>query len=247
MSYILDALKRAEHERASGPATGSGSAYTGGRDAGLHPATMILAGATLFLAGIGVAALLLKPAATKPPQAAAGDVQPPTAVQAIPPTPASAPEQVIAEPPEQTEPAPPSAAEPLALNDYAGFDDITPVFQGAGVAEGPESVATAAAPEIPQPAPEAGAAATASPATATLHPGAPRLNDMPADFRARFPRIQLQVHVHDAEPAKRWIMIDGRRYAEGSALSQGPRIVEILPDGVVFEFSGQRVHWPLAR
>ena len=42
-------------------------------------------------------------------------------------------------------------------------------------------------------------------------------------------------------------MVEGRRYSEGSVLNEGPRIVEILPDGVIFEFNGQQALWPLAR
>lgn len=239
MSYILDALKRAENERTSSSAAGSGSAHAGTQGAGVHPATMVLAGATLFLAGIGVAALLLRTATNAPRP----DATPATVVQTAPPTAAPVPTLAAVDSPapaESTEPA----VEPLALDDYGSFDDITPVFQGtngpAGAAESSSAAAVSAASE-----PEA--IATAAPNTLTLPATPPQLDDMPADFRARFPNIQLQVHVHDAEPARRWIMVDGRRYPEGSVLSQGPRVIEILPDGVIFELSGQRVRWPLAR
>ncbi|MFA5939185.1 MAG: general secretion pathway protein GspB [Sinimarinibacterium sp.] len=237
MSYILDALKRAEHERTSGPSTESAGAYAGEHGTAMRPTTLLLAGATLFLAGIGAAALLFKPAPPAPEHAVQQTVATPIAAPA--PSPAD-PEPVAESDPMQTMPAAPAASEALTLDEYGSFDDITPVFQGAVSA----SAAPAAEAVVEA---DAGGVPTAAPETGALHLEPPRLDDMPADFRARFPDLRVQVHVHDAEPAKRWIMVEGRRYPEGSVLSQGPRVVEILPDGVIFEVSGQQVRWPLNR
>ena len=75
----------------------------------------------------------------------------------------------------------------------------------------------------------------------------PLLRDMPPAFRARFPALTLQVHVYDEDPEKRWVMIDNRRYRESGTLENGPTIVEITPDGVIFELQGEQVLWPLVR
>ncbi len=72
-------------------------------------------------------------------------------------------------------------------------------------------------------------------------PQVPRLSEMPSDYRAAFPAISLDVHSYDSAPKKRFIMIAGKRYNEGDALAEGPRIVQIVPDGVVFDFRGEQV------
>jgi len=50
----------------------------------------------------------------------------------------------------------------------------------------------------------------------------------------------MNVHVYDDNPAKRFVLIDMKRYAEGHALPQGPIIEHITPDGVVLSYKGQR-------
>ncbi|MEQ1437791.1 general secretion pathway protein GspB [Fontimonas sp. SYSU GA230001] len=238
MSYILDALKRAEHERSTGAASASPAGDPADPGLAFHPATLILAGATLFLAGLGAAALLFRLASVAPPA-----TEPlPTQRSAIEARPTASPivqvlEQQPASDPVQAEPALATAPPPLALDEYGQLDDITPVFQGSA---GPA--------KVPAPSPaQATVADPVAPQVTTLRLDAPQLDEMPADYRRRFPDIQVQVHVHDADPARRWIMVDGRRYAEGSVLAQGPRVAEILADGLILEFDGQRVHWPLGR
>ncbi|PTU33215.1 general secretion pathway protein GspB [Stenotrophobium rhamnosiphilum] len=68
-----------------------------------------------------------------------------------------------------------------------------------------------------------------------------KLRDMPADYRAAFPVISLDVHSYDGAPQKRFIMTAGKRYNEGDALPEGPRVMQIIPEGVVFEFHGEQV------
>lgn len=73
-----------------------------------------------------------------------------------------------------------------------------------------------------------------------------KLSEMPADYRATFPQLSLDVHSYDKSPKKRFIMIGGRRYNEGDALSEGPHIAQIVPEGVVFDFRGEQVLFPIA-
>ncbi|MES2488860.1 MAG: general secretion pathway protein GspB [Pseudomonadota bacterium] len=67
-----------------------------------------------------------------------------------------------------------------------------------------------------------------------------KLRDMPSDYRAAFPVISLDVHSYDGAPQKRFIMIAGKRYNEGDPIPDGPRVVQIIPEGVVFEFRGEQ-------
>jgi general secretion pathway protein B len=230
MSYILEALRRAERERRTGQSAESPSGGAVRSAPQIRPTTMALAGATLFLAGLGAAALLLRPPALAPPAAA----DPP--LQATP-RPA---------PPAPSMPMPDAAFEARSLpaDDAASLDDITPVFQGTPAlitpapTAAPAPTATIAAPTV-----AATVAATAVPAAARP----PTLRELPEELRARFPELVLQVHVHHAEPARRWIMVGSRRHGEGAVLDGGVRVIEILPEGVVFEFDGRQLFWPLGR
>ena len=77
-------------------------------------------------------------------------------------------------------------------------------------------------------------------------PQIPRLSEMPVDYRSSFPSISLDVHSYDSAPKKRFIMISGKRYNEGDTLAEGPRIVQIVPEGVVFDFRGEQVLFTIA-
>ena len=104
----------------------------------------------------------------------------------------------------------------------------------------------ATAPSQPlEPVPTAPAAPTTSVERMQLDPAPqpqiPKLRDMPSDYRAAFPVISLDVHSYDNASKKRFIMIAGKRYNEGDALAEGPRIAQIIPEGVVFDFRGEQV------
>lgn len=102
----------------------------------------------------------------------------------------------------------------------------------------------------PAPAPEVTRAPVTSVERVQLDPApppqVPKLGEMPVDYRAAFPALSLDVHSYDSSPKKRFIMIAGRRYNEGDALQEGPRIVQIVPEGVVFDFRGEQVLFPIA-
>lgn len=73
------------------------------------------------------------------------------------------------------------------------------------------------------------------------------LGDMPPGYRADFPSLNVDVHVYNEEPQRRFVLLNLRRYREGQTLSEGPTLVEIQPDGIVFDFRGERVLMQLPR
>ncbi len=263
MSYILDALKRAEHERNGALATSPTRETAPGGIAGLSPPLLIVIGVLLFAAGIGISWWLLRPAAPEAQTAAATPVSIAPAAPTVRPIAAPAPAPVaaptaapIAEP--EIEPAMESTDENAellgdaaeiepALAGYESLDDLTPVFQGAAVGAG------TATPAPNQASTSKRSASTTikghAPPAATAPPVhlEPSLRDMPQAYRDQFPALTIQVHVHNAGRDKRWIMIDGKRYGEGSQLDSGPQIVEIAADGIIFSFRNERVFWPLNR
>jgi general secretion pathway protein B len=66
------------------------------------------------------------------------------------------------------------------------------------------------------------------------------LQDLPAGVNLAMMAVNMNVHVYDDNPAKRFVLINMKRYAEGHALPQGPIIEHITPDGVVLSYKGQR-------
>lgn len=70
---------------------------------------------------------------------------------------------------------------------------------------------------------------------------------MPSTYRAEFPALSVDVHVYNADPQRRFVLINGKRYREGDPLAEGPRLAEIVPDGMVVDWRGERVVYTLNR
>jgi general secretion pathway protein B len=82
-------------------------------------------------------------------------------------------------------------------------------------------------------------------ADAASNAGATPLSEMPPAYRADFPQLSVEVHVWDSQPAKRFVLVNGKRYSEGDTLQQGPRLAEIAQEGLVLEYRGSRVLYSL--
>jgi general secretion pathway protein B len=241
MSYILDALRRAERERNLGKAPSLQVVMQ--HDTAEHPrntARIVLIAVTLLAVVGAIAALLLRP---KPPveAAAAVIVETPAAAEAE----ATAPTDLVTDPGlsslddlAEPEPAPIPAGDVEAEAGEIAEPDIAlepQDLQQASPAAKPAAAATE--PVSPEPPPMAEAAAG----------DLPLLRDLPAEYRADFPALSVEVHVFDRLPEKRWVMIGSRRYREGEVLSEGPRVASITEDGIVFDYRGQQSLYPIAR
>ncbi len=69
-------------------------------------------------------------------------------------------------------------------------------------------------------------------------PVPPQERRLPREVEERLPSFLLTVHIYDAEPAKRFVVIDGRKLRQGDASRGGILVEEILPDGVALSFEG---------
>ena len=58
------------------------------------------------------------------------------------------------------------------------------------------------------------------------------------------PRLHLDLHVYDADPSKRFVMINMHKLKQGSALPDGVKVISIRPDGVVLSYEGRRFLLP---
>jgi general secretion pathway protein B len=63
---------------------------------------------------------------------------------------------------------------------------------------------------------------------------------LPREVRERLPALSMTVHIYDSDPAKRFVLINARKYREGEQTRQDVLVEEILPDGVVLSYDGHR-------
>ncbi len=193
------------------------------------------------------------PAAPRPaPRLAPAEIQPPAdqpQVESSAPTVTSVPS------------TPPESDLALDPDVYASLDDIAPLYASPYDASSEWSAATTPSQSAPTANPATLDPATFAAALAQQATGAdgdaaqaevrmhlePQLRDMPAAYRSQFPSLTIQVHVYDPEPQRRWVLIDGLRYGEGSTLAAGPELVSIETDGIVLAFRGENIWWPLQR
>ena len=248
MSYILDALRRAERERHLGqtPTVQSltqASALQQPMQARrwLRPA---LAALMLVLLAASIWMLWPRKSVDETTATAVVLTAPAMATAAAP----AAPLGAVLE----------SAEAASVIDESAGvesLDDVAPEFSTRVMAPEADAAAEDGAPDAGNATAVATAAASAPAATpvdaattAAPSSGLPKtLREMPNSYRAAFPAIALDVHVYDADPARRWIMTGGRRYNEGETLAAGPRVVSVIPEGVIMEHAGERVLLPLNR
>jgi general secretion pathway protein B len=236
MSYILDALRRAEVERQRGtvPALhavhegSAANAAAAGRHRVLRPVGLAIAGVLLLLAVVvadrligrrgaaAVPAAVIAPIGAAAPAStthaggvAAPAIDPPVAMARGSASPVAAPAVALPVPPA----APLGRAKPRDLApDRAGSSTAIP-------ASGPLS------------RPASGAGAAVEPI--------PRLADLPEDFRRQLPAIALGGGMYSEQAAQRLVIVNGSVAREGDQPAADLRVVQIRPRTVVFSFRGQ--------
>ena len=105
-------------------------------------------------------------------------------------------------------------------------------------APAPEPIAAkrpAGPPQAAAPAPEA------TSATAPQEPALPTVASLAAGERAQLPPLKLSMHVYAAEPAQRFVILDGQRLDEGASPAPGLVLEQIRRDGLVLLVNGRRV------
>ena len=241
MSFILDALRKSEHDRqrTAGPALAEVPV------APARPRTNLWAPIAVALLVVNVAVigvLLLRksndvaaPVAAAPPAAASA------APVALPPVARPAPAPV---------PGGLGAQNPLA--DEAGGEqpgvDPELLAGAAAVPEGPPAVTSASRgrgsvvyeslPDSavvggpPAPAPMPAARPTPEPGSSSM-PSADELAG------AGVPALNLDLHVYTSNPAERMVFINSHKYREGDTLAEGPVVQQITPRGAVLEYGGR--------
>jgi general secretion pathway protein B len=264
MSFILDALRKSEHERQrqTGPALVE-VAVAPAKPRSNVWATVAIALLLVNLIAVGVflirkasrAPVAATPVATSP----APQQPPPAATTAAPAqvtltqtAPAAAPT-----PPPMLQPA--STPEPQLQSSHNPLEDE---MQAGPPAADPELVAEASAapagpPAVRQAPPKRGSVVYESlPEAATLgtqqYSAAPPPSGNAASSGPKLPTadelagsggvpaLSLDLHVYSTKPAERMAFINAHKYREGDQLQEGPVVRQITPEGVILEMNGRK-------
>lgn len=240
MSYILDALQRAEAERERGRVPGLKSQLVppAGRDSakpGLLRPWHALIGLAVLLVALGIwwwtggaqtpPAPASAPVAASPPEAVN---TPPQVAPGQPPLPASPPPP-LAIPPEPVQPilapprAPPVTTKPTAAT-------ATP----------PASPAPAAATGTTPPASASASATATAPAPVATSATVPTFGELTADARAQLPAVNVSGSTYSQNPALRMLIANGKVVQEGQDIAPGLRLETIGPRSAVLNHQGLR-------
>ncbi len=230
MSYILDALDKAERERKRGQVP---SLQTSDRTEAAHtprsPWLWVAVFAVIFNALL--AGLLIYSSARDTVQA------PPVAsiVETPPVAPTPVPAPVVIDPPihRATPPAAPPAV--LLMTDQ----ELQAQARQLEMESAPPATAPPAEPE-----PAAPAVAAREPADIPLEM-IPLLIEMPQQLQQSLPPIRVDVHVHAEKVENRFVMINLRRYHEGDEIAPALVLERIIKEGMVLRFRGERFRYLL--
>jgi general secretion pathway protein B len=261
MSFILDALRKSEHERQrqTGPALVE-VAVAAPKPKPNRWASAAIALLVVNLVAIGVL-LILKAkdepssAATDPAAAATAPAEPQAAVSSAPAATAPAPaaqasiSQALPQPPVA---APPPVLRPAETPAAGTRNPLEDEVSGLAPAMEQEAALAAAAPPpgpaavtpsrrgsvVYQSLPEAGLAPADAPAPTAATSNLPRADDMTA--RGALPELRLELHVWSSKPQERFVFVNGRRYREGDATAEGATVEEITREGVILNSGGNR-------
>ncbi len=222
MSYILDALKKAEAERLQGTATEARPAFSIGQPQyderqSRRRRRFRRAALLILLALVLLALALLAPHWRAPLQSAP---TPPVArpTPHLQPTPTQAPAAAPG-----TRPA---TAVPAGTPDAPPETPERPVLRHSRPQ--PQPKPTAARPDNPQ------ASMKAAPVpTITLH-------ELPPAIRQQIPSLATSGFLYSGNPRDRSVLLNNRLLHEGDQVAPGLILEQLLPNGMVLNYEGHR-------
>ena len=235
MSYILEALKKAQAERQLGNAPtihAPAPSYAPPAPGGKRKPLLVGLGAGALVVAAGAAFMLRQPAAVPAVQVAA---VPAPAVAILVPAPVAVPAQPAAEAPK------PSAAR-------ATLPPAAPVAEPPRRAD-PEPARRAdtvqAVPDLPRAA--APPAALSAPLSAALPVQAPSADDsvgpvqsLPEAVQRELPKVAFGGYIYSPNPAERLLLVDKTLRREGEEVAPGLVLERLLPKAAILNFRGYR-------
>ena len=210
MSFILDALRKSEHERQRSTLPGLSQVPLATPPARLPRWALVVIG--VLAAGVLVLGGAWWQSTRAPTENTAAAPMIERSVELPPPAATFTPPRLTPPAPSQAAPARPP------VEDNVATPNQTALATAAGTSpETGESsfAATADQPALPSPA------ALAAEGIA-------------------IPTLRLELHAFSTQPRDRFVFINGRKYVEGDRLAEGPQLVSIEPTGAVLTQYGQR-------
>jgi general secretion pathway protein B len=228
MSYILDALKRADAERTRGAVPGLHTRPLASPRSADSPVSKQL---LWWLAGITLLSLITAlglwfwPTPVQAP--AVPTPAPMTNAQAVPPPPLST--AAVAQPTPIPAPAAPASL-PAAAPSVAPTETVAPANTPAVL----PPLHAVAKPVPLAPASTPNAAGTAHAALI------PSRNELPEALRSQIPALTITGSVYSDDPHKRLLLINNQVLPQGSQAAPGVTLEEIQPHAAVFGFQDVR-------
>jgi general secretion pathway protein B len=224
MSSILDALKKSERQRSLGRDLifRNAAPNTAPRLTGFAVAVL----ATLLLLAVAIGALLFS---LREPE-----LPPLASTPAETPAPSTVSETGVGPANTTTAPVPVPAArtETVPALDSQAHSRI----QTTPLPEKPARTSAPSAVDAPR------TAADPRPVTGTGE--APWLSSLPQAFRSSLPPLAVNIHVYSPDQSQRILYINNRQARQGERIEGGVVVEEIVHDGVVLQYRGQRFKLP---
>ena len=218
MSFILDALRKSEIERQrqSGP---SMAEFPVAREDRRLPVALIAIG---FLLAVNLAVVLFF--MLREDKAPAPEAPPP---------------QPVAQAPAASAPA---AAGPVAPAPQGALESQLGAQEAI---EEPPAVYYGEMPTLPPDAPDPTLLPEAQAANPSVtYESAPAQQGAASGVPSGLPELSVDLHVFAADPAKRAVFINGRRYTQGATIAEGPVVEEITREGATLSWRGRRFTLP---
>lgn len=260
MSYILEALKKAQAERQIGstptihaPTLASAAQAP---QTTVRRAPVIVAMVLMGVAIAGLATMLLRqqPGSV---QSSTTAIAPAAAAPVAPATPANMPHAATAPIAADTDAVPATVAPPVAVPTAAGDPNVTAAApasvapaNGTRQASAPAPASTVAAAPVAAPTEVATARlADATPATpvapAPVEEHIQSLQELPEPIQRAIPQIALGGYMYSKNPSDRLLLIDKVLRKEGEEVAPGLLLEKLQPKQAVFRFRGYRYKIPL--
>ena len=230
MSYILDALKKADQERTLGKVPDLEAAHWGERRSKRSYRWVWVLGALLLING----ALLVMLLGSDDAGVSSGDRQSgPADSMAVTPVPRDA--RTSAPPPREIA----RPREPVFVPPSAPARPPVTVKQASPRVIQAETVENQSIPSTVEPSPSFVRPPAPAPVPAVAS-SVPEWGDLPLEFRSGFTLPRLDVHVYSENPEKRFILVDLQKFREGDTLGSGAVLEEILPGSIQLYYQGTR-------
>lgn len=210
MSLILDAIKQADRERRIGQLPGMTVAHIMNKESAPHPMRWLWLCSALVVLGT-VLLLVLRTAPA--PQTIGRTPEPPVDIAPTTPSPRIASPQTPFTGPGH--PSPTSARNAAPTRRVRQGNTITPT--------GGTTVLRAKSGELSAPRRDKKLS--------------PSLSQLPPDIQGSLRELEINAHVYDDDPAKRFIFINQHHYRAGDRIGgDGFLLKEITPDGIVIDY-----------